>query len=290
MQRVLEAFARHLDIFAEENTARVFDAEIPFYMGFPRDTLLASIKRTYEAVRSDLEQGTVEFFPRHIQALGRLRASQSSSLTDMIRGFGLGFAYVSEHFATLFAADPEARLFWEQRRNDIMLAGAAMLADTFVEVREERIREQTMRLAELSAPLIPLTRGVLVLPLVGRLDTERAENITWALLEAIAKHRSEVVIIDITGVPTGDEAVVDHLIRAARSSRLLGAQVVLVGLSPAIAQMIAQSNTDMGDIETLGDLEAGLAYALRLRGLSIAKLDGASPSRTTPARRRAVVA
>lgn len=131
----------------------------------------------------------------------------------------------------------------------------------------ERGREEQARLLEtvraLSTPVVPVQRGVLVMPLVGVIDPVRAQNITAALLEAIERERARIVILDITGVPMVDTAVAQALIEAAQATRLLGAEPVLVGLSPPVAETIVSLEVDLSALVTRADLQSGVEYALR---------------------------
>lgn len=122
---------------------------------------------------------------------------------------------------------------------------------------------------ELSTPVIPVCKGVLVLPLVGAIDSSRSAQLMEALLDAIVRARASVVILDVTGVPVVDSWVVDHLLRAVRAAALLGAHCVLAGISPMVAQTMVQIGVDTRGIMACGDLEAAVTYSLRLRGLAI---------------------
>jgi rsbT co-antagonist protein RsbR len=135
-----------------------------------------------------------------------------------------------------------------------------------VALQEQVIASQQAALRELSTPLIPLTDKVMVMPLVGAIDSERAQQIMEVLLEGIALHRAEVVLLDISGVRVVDTQVADALLRAARAVKLLGAQVILTGISAEIAQTIVHLGADMSQISTQADLQAGLRYALARYG------------------------
>jgi GAF domain-containing protein len=125
---------------------------------------------------------------------------------------------------------------------------------------------------ELSTPVIPVYKGVLVLPLVGAIDASRSAQLMEALLDAIVRDRASVVILDVTGVPVVDNEVVDHLLKAVGAASLLGARCVLAGISPAVAQAMVQLGVDTRGIVACGDLEAAVTYSLRLRGLAIRPL------------------
>jgi len=131
---------------------------------------------------------------------------------------------------------------------------------------QERLREA---IQELSNPIIPVYNGVLVVPLVGRVDSSRAQALTEALLEAIAREQAEMVLLDITGVAVVDTSVANHLMQTARAARMLGSQVVLVGISAEVAQTLVQLGLDLGHLVTLSNLQSGLEYALAQQGLAI---------------------
>lgn len=107
-----------------------------------------------------------------------------------------------------------------------------------------------MALQELSAPLIPVLDGVTIMPLVGTIDTDRAKLIMENLLDGVIKHRADVVLIDITGVPVVDTMVAHHIIQAAEAVRLIGATCILVGIRPEIAQTIVNLGIDLSKFPT----------------------------------------
>mgnify|MGYP000290583232 CR=1 FL=1 len=133
---------------------------------------------------------------------------------------------------------------------------------------EEIIRAQSRAIQELSTPLIPITDDILVMPLVGLMDAGRVAQVMEALLAGLAATRGKVAILDITGVSVVDTHVADALIRAARAARLLGAEVILTGIRPEVAQTLVTLETDLGSIVTLGTLQAGIRHALRGRPLA----------------------
>lgn len=127
-------------------------------------------------------------------------------------------------------------------------------------------RDNLMKtIRELSTPVLPIHDGVLVVPLVGHLDSQRSAQFTDTLLLGIQRHRAETVIIDITGVELVDTAVANHLLQATRAAALLGTECVLVGIAPAIARTFMQIGVDFGALTTRRDLQAGVTYALAKR-------------------------
>ena len=138
-------------------------------------------------------------------------------------------------------------------------------------LQEEVIEAQRRALAELSTPIIPVLEGVIVMPLVGSIDTLRARDITRALLAGIREHRAKVVILDITGVPLVDSGVAAYLNRTIQAARLKGARTIVTGISEAVAETIVDLGIDWSSIETLSDLQTGLLAALTNLGFKLVK-------------------
>lgn len=125
-------------------------------------------------------------------------------------------------------------------------------------LQDQIIATQQAALRELSTPLIPLTEGIVLMPLIGAIDSSRAQRIMETLLEGIAFYQAETAILDISGVRVVDTQVADALLRAAKAAKLLGTQVFLTGISPEVAQTITHLGADMQDIRTLANLQAAL--------------------------------
>lgn len=132
-------------------------------------------------------------------------------------------------------------------------------------LQEQVIDAQRAALREVSTPLIPLAEDVVVMPLVGAIDSARAQQIMEVLLEGIAQHQADTVLLDISGVRVVDTQVADALLRSARAVQLLGAQIILTGISADVAQTIVHLGADMGRIMTRANLQDGLRYALEER-------------------------
>ncbi|MCM3761686.1 STAS domain-containing protein [Alkalihalobacillus oceani] len=129
---------------------------------------------------------------------------------------------------------------------------------------EDIFEMQKLSLLELSAPLIPVFQGVTVMPLIGTIDTQRAKLIMENLLDGVIKHRSQVVLIDITGVPVVDTMVAHHIIQASEAVRLVGATCILVGIRPEIAQTIVNLGIDLSKFPTKSTLKKGIESALEM--------------------------
>ncbi|WP_044340426.1 RsbT co-antagonist protein RsbRA [Rossellomorea aquimaris] len=144
----------------------------------------------------------------------------------------------------------------------------------YTESWERTVSLQKIALQELSAPLIPVFEKISVMPLVGTIDTERARLIMENLLNGVVKHRAEVVLIDITGVPVVDTMVAHHIIQAAEAVRLVGAKCMLVGIRPEIAQTIVNLGIDLNQFSTNSTLRKGIEKALEMTNRKIVSAEG----------------
>lgn len=143
-----------------------------------------------------------------------------------------------------------------------------------ITAERDRLARVLETVQELSTPVVPVLEGILILPLIGFIDSDRAQRIMEGLLNGIVQHRAQVVILDVTGVPVVDTGVADHLVRAARAAGLLGAQPILVGIRPEVAQTIVGLGVHLHEIATRGDLRDGLEYALALLHRKIVTAEG----------------
>ncbi|MCG8350130.1 MAG: PAS domain-containing protein [Chloroflexales bacterium] len=134
--------------------------------------------------------------------------------------------------------------------------------DENIQLQAEIIRAQEAALAELSTPVIPISDQIMAMPLIGAIDSHRSQRALEALLEGVAKHSAQVVILDITGVPVVDTQVANSLIHAAQAVKLLGAKVVLTGIRPEVAQTFVGLGADLGGIITRSTLQSGIAFAI----------------------------
>jgi len=149
---------------------------------------------------------------------------------------------------------------------------ANTVAVGFVQERERVIRQQQEAIRELSTPVLQVRERLLILPIIGVIDPQRARQLTEQLLRGIRTNRAKVVVIDITGVAAMDVTVANHLVQTVEASRLLGATVIVTGLSPEIAQTLVTIGVDLGKMNTVGDLQGGIEQAERLLGYKVVTL------------------
>ena len=142
---------------------------------------------------------------------------------------------------------------------------------TYQKTREDIIKRQHEELLELSTPVVKLWDGVLALPMIGTLDSARTQIVMEALLERIVETGAETAIIDITGVPTVDTLVAQHLLKTVSAIRLMGADCIISGIRPQIAQTIVHLGLDLQGVTTKATLADALAIALKRAGLTVTK-------------------
>jgi rsbT co-antagonist protein RsbR len=150
--------------------------------------------------------------------------------------------------------------------SELLDAFGLYTAEVFLKTREEIIRRTQEDMLELSTPVVKLWDGILALPLIGTLDSARTQIVMETLLEAIVSTNSKVAIIDITGVPTVDTVVAQHLLKTVTAARLMGADCIISGIRPQIAQTIVHLGINLLDIATKATLRDAFALALEKTG------------------------
>jgi rsbT co-antagonist protein RsbR len=143
--------------------------------------------------------------------------------------------------------------------------------DTYISARERTIRETQEAIQELPIPVLPFREGMLLVPIIGLIDSLRARLFTEQLLAAVRDNRAKVVVIDITGVQAVDSKVANHIVQTVEAARLMGATVIIAGISPQIAQTMVTLGIDLGRIATVGDLQRGIEQAEELLGYTVTR-------------------
>ncbi|MFF8833047.1 STAS domain-containing protein [Streptomyces sp. NPDC015131] len=218
--------------------------------------------------RNELRQTVIELSLRRARA-GATPTATSLAVLSLKEALLSAVQHTTRDSAELFSA---AILV-----NRLLDAAGALSFETYVEGREEIIQRQSRQLLELSTPVVRLWRHVLAVPLIGTLDTARTQVVMESLLQAIQDNEAQVAIIDITGVPAVDTAVAQHLMHTVNAVRLMGADCVISGIRPPIAQTIAQLGIDLSTILTRATLADALAAAVRLTDQpGLGRADGSS--------------
>ena len=165
--------------------------------------------------------------------------------------------------------DPSELLKINTALNRLMDGFTIITFETFIKGREEVILRQTDEITEISTPVIRVWDGILALPIIGTLDSARTQVVMESLLTEIVESSSSVAILDISGVPTVDSLVAQHLLKTVSATRLMGAECIISGIRPEIAQTIVHLGIDLSDIVTKASLASALLYAFRILSLEV---------------------
>jgi rsbT co-antagonist protein RsbR len=249
----------------EEWVRRITNAKLLRVM--TAEEIFSEVTAVYDNYVDTLETGSVERLQAYAGDLSE-RIIPRGVETDEVLGIVLLLRDVlARSLFVNYQHDPDllGRILdaYEPAANRI----AVTVGVSFVAERERVIREQQEAIRELSTPVLQVRDRLLILPIIGGLDTQRARQLTEQLLGAIQTSRAKVVVIDITGVATIDEGVANHLVQTVEASRLMGASAIITGLSSKIAQTLVDLGVDLGMMKTVGDLQGGLEEAERLIGI-----------------------
>ncbi|MDH6514384.1 rsbT co-antagonist protein RsbR [Streptomyces sp. SAI-208] len=244
-----------------------------------RDEAVEACKAVVDALADVARSGRLEDvdapgFDTVRDQLGRMAAARARAGFTPVQIAG-EVAGLREPAAALLLADFQDTAD-EARANACAQALAVLTAtlrlvimETTVSAGEELIARQRQQLLEVATPVIKLWDGIVAVPLIGTLDSARSQVVMESLLEAIVDQRAAYAILDITGVPTVDSLVAQHLMKTVAAARLMGAECIVSGIRPAIAQTIVHLGIDLGSIITRAGLADALAYALAQQGIVV---------------------
>jgi rsbT co-antagonist protein RsbR len=251
----------------EEWARRITEARL--LTALTPEEIFSEATSVYDNYVEVLETGSVEALQDYARNLSE-RIIPRGVETDEVLGI------------VLLLRDVLARSLFEKYQSDFDLLNRVLdayepaanrIANTvgvnFVQERERIIRQQQEAIRELSTPVLQVRERLLILPIIGVLDSQRARQLTEQLLRGIRANRAKVVVIDITGVPTIDSTVANNLVLTVEASRLMGASVIITGLSSEIAQTLVTIGVDLSKVNAVGDLQGGIEEAERLLGYEV---------------------
>jgi rsbT co-antagonist protein RsbR len=243
--------------------------EARFLTALTEEEIFSEATSVYDNYVEVLETGSVEALQDYARNLSE-RIIPRGVETDEVLGI------------VLLLRDVLARSLFEKYQADFQILNEVLdayepaanrIANTvgvnFVQERERIIRQQQEAIRELSTPVLQVRERLLILPIIGVLDGQRARQLTEQLLRGIRTNRARVVVIDITGVPAIDSTVANHLVQTVDASRLMGASVIITGLSSEIAQTLVTLGVDLSKVNAVGDLQGGIEEAERLLGYTV---------------------
>ena len=253
----------------EEWARRITEAELLTAMS--PEEIFSEATTVYDSYVEVLETGSVEALQDYARDLSERIIPRGVETNEVV---GI----------VLLLRDVLARSLFEKYQTDFDLLNRVLdayepaanrIANTvavgFVQERERIIRQQQEAIRELSTPVLQVREQLLILPIIGVLDSQRARQVTEQLLRAIRANRAKVVVIDITGVPTIDSTVANHLVQTVDASGLMGASVIITGLSSEIALTLVTIGLDLSKMNAVGDLQGGIEEAERLLGYEVSR-------------------
>jgi rsbT co-antagonist protein RsbR len=251
----------------EEWARRITDAQLLRVM--TPDEIFSEVTAVYDNYVDALETGSVETLQAYARNLSERIIPRGVETHEVLGIVLLLRDVLARSLFDKYQENPE-RLgqildAYEPAANRI----AVTVGVSFVEERERVIRDQQAAIRELSTPVLQVREGLVILPIIGVLDAQRARQLTEQLLAAIQSHRAKVVVIDITGVASIDLTVANHLVQTVEASRLMGATAIITGVSSEIAQTLVDLRVDLRMMITVGDLQGGLEEAERLLGYKV---------------------
>jgi rsbT co-antagonist protein RsbR len=267
LRELVAHLRQHRTELREEWARRITEAKLLTAMS--KEEIFAEATSVYDNYVEALETGTFEALQAYARNLSE-RIIPRGVQTDEVVGIVL---LLRDVLARSLFAKYQADFRLLNRILDAYEPAANRIANTvavgFVQERERIIREQQEAIRELSTPVLQVRERLLILPIIGVMDPQRARQLTEQLLRGIRANRARVVVIDITGVAAIDSSVANHLVQTVEASRLLGAIVIVTGLSPEIAQTLVNIGVDLGKMNTVGDLQGGIEEAERLLGYKV---------------------
>jgi rsbT co-antagonist protein RsbR len=269
LPQLVQHLRQNRTVLREEWARRITEAELLTAM--TPDEIFSEATAIYDNYVEVLETGSVEALQDYARDLSE-RIIPRGVETDEVLGI------------VLLLRDVLARSLFEKYQTDFDMLNRVLdayepaanrIANTvgvsFVQERERIIRQQQEAIRELSTPVLQVREQLLILPIIGVLDSQRARQVTEQLLRAIRANRAKVVVIDITGVPTIDSTVANHLVQTVDASGLMGASVIITGLSSEIALTLVTIGLDLSKMNAVGDLQGGIEEAERLLGYEITR-------------------
>ncbi len=263
---VIDSFYTHLLSF-EDTSAFFSDPQV-----------LQHVKNMQKEYFLRLTQGNYDLaYTQNRLKIGAIHERIGLPMKSYLGMYNFYLRAVASHLFEAYSKKPEEAwsIFLSLMKLTFLDIGLAI--DTYIYSRERTIREQQEAIQELPTPVLPFREGMLIVPIIGLIDAQRARQLTQQLLNSIRANRVKVVVIDITGVQSVDTRVANHMVQTVEAARLMGATVIIAGVSPEIAQTMVTLGIDLGRIATVGDLQSGIEMAEELSGYKVTRAEPMAP-------------
>lgn len=254
-----QVLERWVDIVTDTSRGRITRPELTSELGALFDAVLSGLTGESAAAAEGFGEARAL-----LTELSRSRARQGFSPSETATSV---FALKQAALEAIDVAGADALDFVNLNR--LLDEMALITFETYAEARDRIINQQAEEMLELSTPVVKLWDGVVAVPLVGTLDSARTQVVTEKLLQTLVDTGSEHAIIDITGVPAVDTQVAQHLLKTVVAARLMGAECIISGIRPQIAQTIVALGIQFGDVATKASLADALLLALRRSGVNV---------------------
>jgi rsbT co-antagonist protein RsbR len=259
-ESVIEDFYKHLLSFEE---TKVF---------FRDPEVLERVKNAQQQYFLRLTQGNYDLgYAQNRLLIGAVHERANLPMKSYLGMYNHYLRAVAKRLIEAFPNEPQRAWSSFLSLMKLTFLDIGLAIDTYINSRERTIREQREAIQDLPTPVLRLREGMLLVPIIGLIDSQRARVLTEQLLGAVRDDRAKVVVIDITGVQAVDSRVANHMIQTVEAARLMGATAILAGVSPGIAQTMVTLGIDLGRMITVGDLQSGIERAEELLGYTVTR-------------------
>lgn len=261
--------------FSKENAKGIVDELYDHLLSFP-DTrvffqdpkVLERLKRAQTDYFLQLTEGSYgEDYVRGRLKVGRIHQNSGVSLDIYLGAYRRYLESVCNRLFDAFKSEPKKALLSYISMMKLVFLDISLAMDSYLRT----IRLQMEAIRELATPVLQVRDGLLISPIIGMIDTQRARQLTESILRAIREHRAKVVVIDVTGVPLVDSRVANHLVQTVEAARLMGASAILTGISPEIAHTLVVLGVNLSSVRTVADLQGGIEEAERFLGYRLTR-------------------
>lgn len=257
---VIEDFYGHLLSFED---TRMF---------FKDPEILQRVKKAQQEYFLRLTQGNYDLaYAQNRLAIGAIHERVNLPVKAYLGMYNYYLRAVASRLMEAFPKEPQRAWSAFLSLTKLTFLDMGLAIDTYISSRERTIHEQQEAFQELPTPVLPFREGMLLVPIIGLIDSVRARLLTEQLLNAVRDNRAKVIIIDITGVQAVDSKVANHMIQTVEAARLMGATAILAGVSPQIAQTMVTLGIDLGRVITVGDLQSAIERAEGLLGYTVTR-------------------
>jgi rsbT co-antagonist protein RsbR len=260
-ESVIEEFYKHLLSFEETRTF------------FQDPKTLERVKNAQQEYFLRLTQGKYDLaYAQNRLGIGATHERIGLPIKSYLAMYNYYLRAVAGRLREAFAAQQDKAWSTFLSLTKLTFLDMGLAIDTYTNSRERTIRDQQAAIQELPTPVLPFREGMLLVPIIGLIDSWRARQLTEQLLNAVRDNRAKVVVMDITGVQAVDSKVANHMVQTVEAARLMGATVILAGVAPEIAQTMVTLGIDLGRMITVGDLQSGIEKAEELLGYAVTKI------------------